>query len=294
MVMQEKIEPTANLRVGALLLLAAVAAFTAVDALAKALEGYSSVQVLWGRYFFFIVPMMLMIKPSRWRPILATEQPWLQIGRAVLPVVASVAIVEGLFLMPLADATAILFAAPLMLTVLSIPLLGERVGVFRWLAVGVGFIGVIIVARPGTGIVGWAALWPLVGALFLALYQIATRKLADSADPITTLVYTGLVGVVLSSAAAPFFWTPPTAEVWALFAASGVLFGLAHFLVIKAFYFAEVSALAPLNYAQVVLAIIAGFVVFGEFPDAVALFGMVVIVGAGLFVFVRERQKQVG
>ena len=146
-------------------------------------------------------------------------------------------------------------------------------------------------ARPGAGIVGWAALWPLAGALFLALYQIATRMLASTADPLTTLFYTGLVGLVISSLAAPFFWTPPTAEVWGLFIASGVLFGIAHFLVIKAFYFAEASALAPLNYLQVILAIAAGLLVFGEFPDAIALFGMVVIVGAGLFVFVRERQK---
>ncbi len=282
-----------NLLAGALLLIGAVVAFTGIDALAKVLsEGYSAVQVLWARYVFFILPLFFFVRPGRWATILRTDRPWLQVGRALLPAAASLAIILGLVSLPLADATAILFAAPLILTVLSIPLLGERIGPVRWLAVGCGFIGVLIVARPGSGIFGWAALWPLVGAVFLALFHIATRMLAASADAMTTLGYTAVVGMVVTTLAVPFFWTPPTTAAWGLFVASGLLFGLGHYLVIKAFEYAEASALAPYNYTQIIVAAVLGVLVFGDVPDGIALFGMVVIVGAGLFVFVRERRQR--
>ncbi len=293
MTIQSKTDATPSLLAGALFLIGAVAAFTSIDALAKLLsDGYSAVQVLWARYMFFTLPLFLVIRPARWIAALRADRPGLQIGRAMLPVLGSLPIIIGLAHLPLADTTAILFAAPLMVVVLSVPLLGERVGPVRSLTVVFGFVGVVIVARPGSGLFGWAALWPLIGAVFLALFQIATRMLAGTADALTTLMYTALVGTVVTTVAVPFFWTPPTAEAWGLFIASGLLFGLGQVLIIRAFEHAEVSALAPFNYAQIIVATVLGILVFGDFPDAVALFGMFVIVSAGLFVFFRQRRRR--
>ncbi len=292
--MTSEIRPaSSNVFVGALWLLGAVTAFSGMDALAKLLvEDYSVVQVLWARYIFFLLPLCLAIKPARWVETLRSDRPWLQIGRGMMPVLASLVLVIGFITLPLADATAILFAAPFIVTILAGPMLGERVGAVRWLAVVLGFVGVVIVARPGSGLVGWAALWPLTGALFFALFHIMTRMLARTADALTTLAYTALVGAVVTTVAVAFFWTPPTTEGWSLFIASGLLFGLGHFLVIKALEYAEASALAPFNYTQIIVATVLGVLMFGDVPDAVALLGMAVIVGAGLFVFVQQRRSE--
>ena len=153
-------------------------------------------------------------------------------------------------------------------------------------------VGVVIVARPGSGIVGGAAIWPLIGAFLIALFQIATRKLAGTADAFTTLLYTAFVGFVISTAAVPFFWTAPTREAWGLFIISGLAFGLSHFLVIRALLFAEASVLAPFNYVQIIVAAVFGWLLFGEFPDALGSLGMLVIIGAGLFVFFRQQRRQ--
>lgn len=278
---------------GMLLMATGVSLFAVIDGIAKLLAAeLPAMQVIWGRYLFSLLPLAALIPWRSWPTLLRTDRLALQIARALMPLLAGLFIVLALRYMPLADATAILFVSPLMVTALSIPLLGERVGRHRWAAVVIGFAGVVVVVRPGGGAMHWAALLPLGTAFVYALYQIATRMLSRSAGPLSTLAFTILVGLAASSLALPFGWRPPTGLQWALLALSGVLHGLSHFCIIRAFLTAGAATLAPFNYAQIIAAAIFGLVVFGDFPDAPTILGALVIVAAGLYVAWRERVRQ--
>ena len=183
----------------------------------------------------------------------------------------------------------VLFTGPLMLVALSVPFLRERVGPRRWAAVFVGFVGVLIVLRPGADAVHWGALLVLAGAFFYAIYQIQTRKLAGYDDPRTTAVYTILAAFIVATVAVPFFWEMPRNTVdWLLFLALGVVGGLAHYFIIKAYQYAEASLVGPFDYSQLVGASIFGFLLFGEVPDTWTWVGAAVIIASGLYIAHRE------
>lgn len=281
---------SANIVLGALCLVGAVTCFAMIDAIAKLLtDDLNTVQVLWARYAFTLLPLLLITRPTGWLGHLRTARPWFQTARGTIPVLSSLALILGLRTMPLADATAIMFAAPLIIVVLAVVFLKERVDTVRGIAVACGFVGVLIVARPGTGVIGPTALLPAAAAFMLALYYITTRIAARTAAPMTTLFYTGLVGTVLTSAALPFVWTAMTPALWGIAVASGLIHGMGHYLAIKALTLAEASALAPFHYSQVVIATVFGLIFFGQWPDLVAASGMAIIVGAGLFAYLRQR-----
>ena len=210
----------------------------------------------------------------------------------MIPVVAGIAMVAAVRVMPLADATALVFAAPLIVAALSGWLLGERVGPFRWAAVAIGFAGVLIIVRPGSGVLGVTALAPLFVAGMLALFQITTRILGRAADPAATVLYTALVGTVVMSLAVPFAWRPPTAAEWSILVASGVIHGLGHIFMIRAFTLAEAATLTPLSYTQLVAAVAFGLVLFAQLPDRATTLGILVIVGSGLLIYVSERRRR--
>jgi len=271
-----------------LLIVASCAVFGTLDGVGKYLAAdYHIVQIIWARYATFLPAALLLLGRARWREAWRAGRPEFQCFRALLPPLAGGAIVLGAARMPLADVTAIQFVAPLLLVGLSIPLLGERVEWWKWAAAGVGFAGVLVIARPGAGGIGWAMLLPLVTALLSALHQIATRWLG-AVDPRISLLYTAVVGFAVTTVAAPFFWIPPTPAGWALFALSGLMYGLAHFCMILGFSRAPASALAPVTYVQIVAASLFGFLVFGDVPDRATVVGALLIVGAGLYVLVRQ------
>ncbi|MGE0121077.1 MAG: DMT family transporter [Dongiaceae bacterium] len=273
-----------------LLVIAAVTLYAVIDALAKVMvQDMDVLQIIWSR-FAFALPLLPLFVGSRWPELWRTDRPGLQVARGLIPVVAGGAIVLALKVMPLADATALLFVSPLMLTALAVPLLKERVGLHRWTAVVVGFLGVLVIVRPGGETMQWAALLPLVTAFLYALYQIATRVLSRSTPAPTTFVYMVVVGTVVSSLALPFVWRTPDAMGWAMMAASGLLHGLAHYLVTRAFALAPAAVLAPYNYAQLVGASLIGYAAFGHLPDGWTIGGAVIIVAAGLYVAYRERR----
>jgi drug/metabolite transporter (DMT)-like permease len=275
-----------------LLIVASCAVFGALDGIGKYLAAdYHIVQIVWARYATFLPAALLLLGRRRWQDVWRAGRPGFQSARALLPPLAGGAIVLGAARMPLADATAIQFVAPLLVVGLSIPLLGERVQWWKWAAAGVGFIGVLVIARPGAGGVGWAMLLPLTTALLSALHQIATRWLG-AIDPRITLLYTAVIGFAVTTAAAPFFWTPPSVAGWALFALSGIMYGVAHYCMILAYARAPASDLAPVSYVQIVAATIFGFLVFGDLPDRATFAGALLIVGAGLYVLVRETRLQ--
>ena len=222
--------------------------------------------------------------PRGWLSLLRCERLLLQVGRGLLPLLASVTVLLGLRLMSLADATAISFAAPLFVVILSVPLLRERVGASAWVGVGVGFLGVLIVARPGAGSIAWAALLPLATAFLFGLYQVLTR-LASRGDPAApTLTWTILTGFLLTTPLSRVGW--PACFVLIL---SGLLFGTGQLLLIRAFVAAPAAILTPFSYTQIVAAVLFGMLVLGELPDPWTLAGIALIVLAGLYVLRRAR-----
>ena len=194
----------------------------------------------------------------------------------------------GLTYLPLTDATAIGFMAPLFITALSVVLLKEQVGFHRWLAVVVGLIGVAIIVRPGGGVWHWAAIMPLIGAVCFALYQIITRMMTASESTYTILFYTGLGGVFWSTLVVIFFWRKPQPEHWLVFFATGILGAAAHLCLIEAFRWAQASLIAPFNYIKLIFVAILGYLLFDDVPTLNTLVGSAVIIVAGCYVLYRE------
>ncbi len=276
---------------GIALMLATMAVFACLDATAKYLtDSLPVVQIVWARYVFHALLLTAAIPFLGGIGRVRTGRPWLQIGRSILLLFATVFFFTSLKYLQLPEATAIAFVSPLIVTVLSIPFLGERVGLRRWAAVAVGFLGVLVITRPGTGVMHWAAVLPLGMAFCYALYQLATRGLSATDHPITTLFYTALVGAGATSLAVPFFWSPPSAGEWMLMVLLGVFGGAGHLMLIQAFRFAEASVLAPFNYASIITSTIAGYVVFRQLPDAWTFAGAAIVIASGLYVFRRERR----
>jgi drug/metabolite transporter (DMT)-like permease len=273
-----------------LLVVATVSLYAVIDGLAKVMvQDMDVLQIIWSR-FAFALPLLPVIVGRRWPELLRVERPGLQIARGLIPIVAGISIVVALRVMPLADATALMFVSPLMLTALAVPLLKEHVGLHRWSAVVIGFVGVLVIVRPGSTTMQWAALLPLLTAFLYALYQIATRVLSRTTPPLVTFAYMVAVGTAGSTLALPFVWRTPDALGWAMMAASGLLHGLAHYLVTRAFALAPAAILAPFNYAQLIGATAFGYFIFGDLPDRWTIVGALVIVGAGLYVAYRERR----
>jgi drug/metabolite transporter (DMT)-like permease len=266
--------------------------FVALDTTGKYLtQLYPVQQVIWARFTFHFIFALTLALALRDVP-LRSKRPALQITRSLLMLAAN-----GLFLfavrsMPLVEVTSILFVGPLIVTALSVPLLGEHVGARRWTAVLVGFAGAMIIIQPGSDALTSVAVLPLLGAFSFALYQVATRVLNHVDAPLTTLVYTAVGGTVISSIAVPWYWSAPDALGWGLFATVGVLGALGQLALIKAIRAAPLPVVAPFNYLTLVWATIAGFLVFGDLPGPSTLVGAIVIVGSGLYVVHREQVRK--
>ena len=278
---------------GILLLMLSIGIITVVDTIAKYLTvELHALQLVWG-YFLGIaiclVGYLALAGGDRQQPLTTRRLPT-QLLRAGLLVASIAALFVGLTYLPIADATAISFMSPLFITVLSVPLLGERVGPHRWAAVVIGLIGVLVIVRPGGGIAHWAAAMPLISAVAFAGYQIATRLLAATEFTFTTLFYTGVGGFFWISLAVPFVWTWPTPAQWGIFLGLGALGVAAHLCLIRAFALAQASLLAPFNYTKLIWAALLGYLVFGDVPSLNTLAGSAVIIASGLYVIWREQQ----
>jgi drug/metabolite transporter (DMT)-like permease len=260
-----------------------------MDGLGKLLgRRYPVVEVIWARYAFALPIALAMISPRTWPTLLRRERPWLQGSRALLPLLASATVIIGLSFMPLADATAISFASPLLVVILSMLLLRERVSPDTWIGVVSGFAGILVIVRPGAGTLATAALLPLGTALFFALYQVLTRLVSRDDDPVVTLAWTIGVGFVLTTPALALSWHAATGEDWLLMGMSGLLFGLGQFLLIRAFALAPASLLTPFTYAQIVAATAFGALVFEDIPDRWTLLGTAIVIFSGIYVLRRQ------
>jgi drug/metabolite transporter (DMT)-like permease len=282
--------PSRQIAVGIGCMVLAILLFTLMDSIAKTLTAtYAVPQVVWGRYTFHLV-VVLAWAPWLGSELVRTRFPIMQVGRGLLLAFATLCMVTALSFIPLADAYTVTFVAPLLVTVLSIPMLGERVSWRRWSAVIAGFVGVLIVLRPGLGVMHWAAALPLVTATCFALYQILTRIVSRGVgeSPFAMSFYLALVGTLTLSALAPFFWRPIAPWDWLWLFAMGAFGATGHLLLIRALTLAPASLLAPFTYSQIVGALAIGYWIFGDLPDGWTLVGCAVIVASGLFVFYRE------
>jgi drug/metabolite transporter (DMT)-like permease len=195
----------------------------------------------------------------------------------------------GLTYLPIAEATTIGFTAPLFITALSGPILREKVGIHRWLAVVIGLVGVLVIVRPGGGLWHWASLMPFVGAIFFAVFQIITRLLSKTEKTNTTLFYTGLGGFFWTSIIVPFVWVTPSLLHWMVFLLTGAMGAAAHLCMISAFNRAEASLLAPFNYTKLLWVSVLGFLIFDDIPSFNMWAGATIIVTAGFYILYRER-----
>jgi len=263
--------------------------FSCLDALAK----YTSrdlplFMVLWGRYVFHFLFVALFFFRGAPRDIIHTKRIKLQILRAILIFCAGVTFLGALMFLPLADCVVIAFVSPLLVTALSVPILGESVDIHRWGVVIIGLLGVMIVIRPGMGIFHWVSILPLITALLSACFQITTRILGRTDKALTTLFYSGAGGLILSSIAILFVWESPSLEQWLIFVLMGFLGAVGHFFMIKAFEFAPVSLLAPFNYTTLIWATFIGFFLFGDLPDVWTIMGAAIIILSGFYLIRQE------
>jgi drug/metabolite transporter (DMT)-like permease len=284
------VEPAAHGRAhvaGAAWMLLGASCIAIVDAMAKYLAPQiHGVQVVWG-YVGASLIILLAVMLGRGESLVSlarTRRPLLQVARAMLLVCSLSALFVSLRYLPLAVATSVSFTAPLMIAALSGPMLGERVGAARWVAVLVGMVGAVLVVRPGTDVFQWAALLTILGAFFFALFNIATRILGGTDRPLTTVLYTFVVSTALVSVAMPVVWVTPSTSQWLLFAVSGLLGFVAHFSMARSMVLADASAVAPLHYVRLVWAIGIGLLVFDHVPDAWTLAGGGLIVASGIYV----------
>jgi len=280
------------------MIMTAVAMFTVMDSMAKYLSRFYPVPgIAWARYAFHLLFVLMILGPRLKLGLARTRRPGLQIVRGMLLAASSMLFFSALKFMPMAEASSISFVAPMLVTLLGVTLLKEKVEPARWLAVAAGFIGVLIIIRPGSGVFSWVAVLPLATAASFASYQILTRKLAGVDGPYTSLFYSGLVGTVLLAPVLPFQWvTPKTLAHALMLPAIGFLGGLSHLILIRAYDQATVSTLAPFSYTQLIWVILIGYLVFGDFPDHWSLIGIAVIMASGIYIathqHLSERQQR--
>ncbi len=277
---------THNLR-GILYLIASVACFGVVDGLSKMLvETQSFGQIVLARYAIALPLLLLATAPGKWKELFYTEMVGLQIIRGLIPVVIGGSMVFAVKYLPLAEATVILFAGPFLVVALSGWLLGERVSWTSWIGVLVGFVAVLIVARPGFSDVSKYTVFPAIAAAFYAAFQILTRHLGTSGEkPATTLAWTLVIGNLIGLPLAIASWMPQTTETWFLCFCLGITFGVAQLFLVKAFSLAPANILTPFSYFQILSAVAFGAFVFHDIPDQWTLLGIALIVAAGVYVF---------
>lgn len=275
---------------GILLILSAVLLFSVSDTLAKLLrQSLPAVEIAWLRYLVFAAFAAALARRSRGS--LRPRRPGLQALRGLALVGSAVLFIAGLGHLQVAEATAISFIAPAFITALSIPFLGETVGVRRWMALVVGLIGVLVVIRPGAGALAGGAVFPLCSALCWAATVVVTRRMGTADRAETTLFWSAMTGLLVLTAAVPFGFVLPTAGQAGIALALGACSSVGQYLVILAYRRVSASVLAPFSYAQILSSTALGLIAFGAAPDAMTFAGAAIVVMSGLYTAHRERVR---
>jgi len=273
-----------QLRRGITLIVSAVFMFSAMDTLAKYMlqTGYPVGALIWARYTVHLLVTAALLFPRMRSRLLLASQPGLQLVRGLLLVASTLCFYTALRFLPLAEAAAISFLGPVLTTLLAHWLLREKASPRQWVAVLLGFAGVLVIVRPGGALFTLAAIFPLLTAILFSVYQIVTRKMSGRDHAYTTLFYTALIGGIVTSAALPLSWQTPTWWQALMMFGMGILGGYGHYLLIRAVEHASPGILAPFSYSQLLWSTLLGFIVFRDFPDGGSLLGMAIVVLAGL------------
>lgn len=273
---------------GVLLMLLGMFLFAAVDTGAKFLTAeLHPIQITWTRQLGLLAGAFFLIA-YHGRTILRTSHPKLQVLRGCVAVGSATLFIVGVSYVPLADAVAVTFVAPFIVTLLAAFILGEPVGIRRWIAVFLGFVGTLIVIRPGMSVIHPAAFLIVIAAAFFAVRQIISRALSDTDKTATTIVYTAIVGSALLTLPLPFVWITPDSQQVMILVGIAALAGVAEVCVIKAFEVAMAVVIAPIHYSMMIWGTFYGFVVFGQLPDMWTVIGAAVIISTGLYTLRRE------
>lgn len=267
--------------------------FAFLDTSAKylVLSGMSPAFIVWVRFATHVVLALILLQGWRNTAMFKVANPWMQVLRGVFLFGSTIFNFIALQTLQLAEAMTIAFFAPMVITALAGPLLGEWAGWRRWVAIAVGFIGILVVVRPGFGEFGIGYAFSLLSVLSYCLYAIMTRHMGATETSGSLIFYSALVPVVFLSPAVPLAASvPPDVFHWIILLSLGFYGGFGHWLIIKAYKLAPVSALAPYPYVQLVWAVALGYLVFGDVPDRYTIIGAAIIVGSGLYILHRERQ----
>ena len=260
-----------------------------MDGFAKYLSAELPVlQITWARYFFtviFIFPLMFFFFKKY---LVWTDKPKLQLIRGLILLTANISFFYSISVISLPKALTLAFVAPLVVTAFSPFFLGERVGYKRWTAVIIGFIGSLVVIRPGFLEINLASLAALGTGIMYGFYLIITRKLSTSDNPLLTLLLTGVVGAIIATTFMPFVWVSPTFNQWSIMAAIGLFACIGHLFIILSLKYADASKLAPFSYFEIVTNIIIAYYFFGDFPDNWTFLGLFIIVFSGIYISRRE------
>ena len=260
-----------------------------MDGFAKYLSSDLPVlQITWARYFFtvaFTLPIMFFFFRKN---LVWTDKPKLQLIRGLILLTANVCFFYSISIISLAKALTLAFIAPLIVTAFSPIFLGEKVGLRRWSAVIIGFIGSMVVIRPGFVEINLASLAALGTGVMYGFYLIITRKLSSSDNPLLTLLLTGVVGAIIISFVMPFVWIKPTLNQWSMMAAIGIFACVGHLFIILSLKYADASKLAPFSYFEIVTNIIIGYYFFNDFPDKWTFLGLFIIILSGIYISRRE------
>lgn len=278
--------------IGIALMCAALFCFALLDTTAKWLTQHMpTLQVVWARYASHFALAFIVINPWTVPGLFTSRRPWLQIGRSTLLFLSTAINFIALNFLQLDETTAIMFTTPFFIALFAGPILGEWIGWRRWVAIAIGFLGALIVIRPGSGALHPVALLSLAGACAYALYNISTRALAAYDSTATTISYSSLVGLAAATIPLPWIWQTPTDPmVVAGMVAVGVFGLIGHLFLIVAHRFAPAGVLAPFIYFQIVWVIVSGFIVFGDLPTYWTLVGAGVVIASGLYLLYREKR----
>ncbi|CAO3440673.1 DMT family transporter [Azospirillum endophyticum] len=279
---------------GIALMLISVLFFSLMNVLAKLLmDRFPVTEVMFFRSLFALIPVCIAIHLGKgFATTLRTRYPWGHMGRSLIGLTTMIAMFWSFHLLPLGDAIALNFAAPLFLTALSVPLLSEKVGIHRWSAVLVGFVGVLIIVRPSGDVLNLGAVVALFGALTNALAMIAIRQLSRTEPPDTIVFYFTLLTTLLLGLSLPFSWVTPDPMGWLMLLATGLFGGCGQLMLTRAYSLAPAAVVAPLNYTSLLLAVVFGWFLWGEVPTATMAAGAAVVMASGLYILHRETRRR--
>jgi drug/metabolite transporter (DMT)-like permease len=278
--------------IGIALMCGAVTTFSCLDTTAKYLGRQIDImQIVWARYTFAVLLALIFSNPVSKPGMLRTGRPMLQVVRAAILLGSTMLNFFALHYLRLDQVLAITFSTPFAVAALSGPTVGEWVGPRRWAAIAVGFTGVLVVTRPGLGIVHPAAILAFLATLAYAAYFLTTRVLSRTDSNETTLFYSNVVGAVIMLPIVPFFWTPLTPFQWFLLVMAGGFASFGHYMLIVAHRHAPASLLSSFVYSQLVGVTILGYLVFGDVPDAYTVTGAAIVIASGLYILHSERKR---